>query len=131
MSGAEVLREALKKFKKDATLLELGGVKFAEFSPEAGAALAEYKDVKMLVVSNCGLKSLQGLPKWELTAIDASGNQYACHHPGSLTILLVCWEKSDLSTRSCSRTTSFRVLKRPSTWATSRTSPRSISRTTP
>lgn len=56
-------------------MLELNDIALGSFDADITKLLEEYKNVSMVVLSNCQLKSLKGLPKWKLAAIDLSDNQ--------------------------------------------------------
>ena len=75
----QAFNKALKEAGgKTETLSEvsLEGNKMTKIPSELTAALEGCKNLALLTLSNCGLESLDGLPKCPLEGIDLSNNKY-------------------------------------------------------
>lgn len=78
MSGA--LKEIENKIKESQEAgevidLDLTEVTIEKFTPEISALIERQKNLEVLILSNCGLKSLENFPKCKLQALDLSHNK--------------------------------------------------------
>lgn len=55
--------------------LNLSGIKIRQFTKDTTALLESCKSLEILILSDCELESLEGLPKTELEGIDLSNNK--------------------------------------------------------
>lgn len=57
--------------------LDLTDVAIGKFTPEIAALIEAQKSLEVVILSNCGLKSLVNFPKCNLQAVDLSHNEYS------------------------------------------------------
>lgn len=55
--------------------LDLTEIKFDRFTPEICALIEKEKNLEVLIIAGCGLKSLAHFPKCKFQAIDISNNE--------------------------------------------------------
>ena len=72
MSALSEIKDRLDKEPDNLNMMELSGINIGAFTPEIKAYLERFKKVKVLMLRNCHLDSLDNLPSWKLTAIDLS-----------------------------------------------------------
>lgn len=56
-------------------MLSLEGIKIGAINDDIKQYLERFKKVKVLILKQCELSSLDNLPSWKLTAIDLSENK--------------------------------------------------------
>ena len=62
--------------QEDIVELDLSQIKIGKITGDLKARLDKLKNVEVLILSSCELQSLEGLPNWNLTILDISGNKY-------------------------------------------------------
>lgn len=56
--------------------MDLSEIKINKFTPDIKSHLEAYKHVKVIILQNCFLESLDNLPEWDLFVIDLTQNKY-------------------------------------------------------
>ena len=62
--------------------MDLSEIKIGKFTTELATHLDKYRNVKVIILNNCELTSLENLPKWDLVVVDASENKYSSIYLG-------------------------------------------------
>ena len=78
MSVLSEIKTRLKDYDDSIEELEemdLSEIKMDKLTPEIVTHLNKYKNVKAIILNNCGLTSIENLPKWDLIVIDVSENK--------------------------------------------------------
>ena len=75
MSALSEIKERLDKQPDNLNMMELSGIHINNFTPEIKSYLERFKKVKVLMLKDCNLDSLDNLPAWKLAAIDLSENK--------------------------------------------------------
>jgi len=84
---------------KDANELDLSNLSLTEISKDTKKVLEKAKSIEAVILSENQLTSIEGLPEWELVAIDISNNKYSFFHSGLPMLPLLA---SLASQQSCS-----------------------------
>lgn len=88
MSALALIKDRLKEHEdeiEEVEEMDLSELKIGQFTPEIAKHLEKFKNVKVIILQNCGLDSLDNLPKWDLYVMDLSDNKYPPPYPGSPT----------------------------------------------
>ena len=84
---------------KDAHELDLSNLGLTEISKDTKKTIEKAKAIEVVILSDNQLTSIEGLPEWELVAIDLSSNKYSFFHSGSTMLHLLVFLASQ---QSCS-----------------------------
>jgi len=84
---------------KDAHEIDLSNLGLTEISKDTKKAIEKAKTIEVVILSDNQLTSIEGLPEWELVAIDLSSNKYSFFHSGSTMLHLLVYLASQ---QSCS-----------------------------
>lgn len=78
MSVLKSIQEAIKSEGNDPSKhveLNLSKIQIGEFTPDIKKAIEACKNLEILILTECGLTSLNNMPELDLTAIDLTANQ--------------------------------------------------------
>lgn len=77
MSTLKEVQEAINNAGLVDSLVELNltDIKIGKLTPEIKKAIEKCKSLEILILSGCGLNSLDNLPESDLTAIDLTSNR--------------------------------------------------------
>ena len=75
-SPAEQIKNIIKSAKKEGDVIELdlSSINFDKFTPEISTLIENEKNIEVMILSGCGLKTLEGFPKNKFQALDLSSN---------------------------------------------------------
>ena len=77
MSVLDQIKERLGKEPENLNMMNLSEIDIGAFTDDIKQYLERFKKVKVLILRQCGLSSLEHLPSWKLSAIDLSENKYS------------------------------------------------------
>jgi ribosomal protein L30/L7E len=75
MSALSEIKARLEKEPDNLNMLNLEGIKIGTITEDIKQYLERFKKVKVLILRQCELTSLDNLPPWKLAAIDLSENK--------------------------------------------------------
>jgi hypothetical protein len=77
MSALKSIQEAINQEGDPSKLIELNlsEIKIGKFTPEIKKAIELCSNLEILILTDCGLDSLDNMPKLDLTAIDLTANK--------------------------------------------------------
>lgn len=75
MSALSEIKARLEKEPDNLNMLSLEGIKIGAITDDIKQYLERFKKVKVLILKQCELSSLDNLPSWKLAAIDLSENK--------------------------------------------------------
>ena len=87
---------------KNATELDLSNLSLTEISKDVKKIIEKAKGIEAVILSENQLTTIEGLPEWELVAVDASSNKYSIFHSGSPMLPLLAFLASQQSCSSIS-----------------------------
>ena len=76
-SPVEEIKKIINTAKADGNLidLQLSGVKFDRFTPEIAQLIEREESLEVLILTGCGLITLEGFPKNKFQALELSSNK--------------------------------------------------------
>lgn len=120
MSALKEIQTRLKEYESDTATLDISGINIGKFTDDIKKELQKFKNVAILNLQDCGLESLDNLPKWKINVLDISQNKYSLLHPDSLTPSSPLWQPSLLSTNYDAPTTKSLPWRHWNPWLSSK-----------